>query len=197
MNKKLVLVAVLVLIAVGGLVLLLATGGEETPATLADPAGDVVLDDGSNPPDDITLADLRNAEVVQDGADIIFRATFATQLPSKMRPGELEVRWDVAEEGVDTWQVSARIDQLGLAAAIVSNETDYGAGTFDDSFPGEARIVGDQLLLRIRPGDVPQFPSGFDWRLSTSLDGDSGNIESARAEDEAPNAGSGRFGTPG
>lgn len=193
MNKQVALIIAIIVAAVAAVVYLLTTGGTAPISEIEDGTADLEVVEGPNAPEETALADIVNAEVVSNGNEIVFRARFAEALPEKIRGQELELRWDLSQDGQETWLVSASIDPLEPSAAIVSNVSDYGAGTFDHTLPGDLEVAGDTLTVRLRPEGIPQFPTTFDWVLESSLDADLGEPTSGRVEDRAPDQGYGQY----
>ena len=181
--------AVVALIAL--VVLLLVSGGSEAPSAFGDPGGDVTVADGPKPPADTTTADILQANVSRNGDDIEFRATMDAPIPKSVRDGSLSWRWDVYVDGASAWIVSAGVN-VQRSASLTSTQSDYGTGTIDDSLPGELEIRGNNLLITLRPAEIPDWPSDFTWTLGTTLDGDQGDPQSALASDMAPDEGRGR-----
>lgn len=192
MRRQVLLVALIVVLGVGSIVFLLTTGGVAPTSDVSDPSGDAVQGPGPAPPTQPPLADVVRAEVRRDGNEVIFESQLSAPVPNKIKGGELEVRWDLFEEGQATWMVAGSID-IGPSASIISHETNYGVGTFDDTLPGGIQVDGDTVRIRLRPAEIEDFPTEFDWALSTSLDGDRGEAQSARVEDRTPDSGFGTY----
>jgi hypothetical protein len=191
-NARAIVIAGSVLAAIAVIIVLLVSGGAETPNAFDDSVGDVSITNGPKPPEDTAVADIIEAEVARDGDDIVFRATMDAAIPKRVDDGSLSWRWDVYIDGTSAWIVSATVD-VERSASITATQSNYGAGTYDDTLPGELSIEGDELTLTIRPGDIPDWPADFSWSLATSLDGDQGDPESALGTDVAPNEGRGRL----
>ncbi len=191
-TKRTVLIIGLVVVSVGVLVAVLASGGSDRVPVAGDAAGDIRLGSEGQPPPDPALADILDAQVTDDEGTLRFEVGLAREIPSKIKDGELEVRWDLYEGGAATWQVSATVASQP-SASIVAYESDFGAGTIDHTLPGGIFIEDDRLVIRVRPGEVPDFPSRFDWEVTTSLDGDRGDPTSGRATDRTPDNGYGTY----
>ena len=175
---------------IGIVVLILATGGGPS-GTSVDPAGDVAVGEGPKPPQESTLADIVGATVTKDGQELEFEVTLGQDIPNRIPKGSLEFRWDVSENGTDTWIVSANLN-VGPTAAVTSQKTNYGSSTIDDSMPGSIEITGDTLVVIVRAAEIEGFPQLFEWTLKTSLDADRADPRSGLAIDQAPDSGRGR-----
>jgi hypothetical protein len=191
-RRRLAVVAAVIAVCVAAVIALLVTGEAEPVQSFEDPAGDAAFEEGDNPPTDVTLADIRSAEVSSDGDEIVFEATLAGTIPKKVPGGSLGLRWEVFEGGDSTFLVTASLD-AGPIASIIGEKNDYGASTLDEGLPGSLTIKGDTLTIRLEPDEIPDFPDRFAWSLQTSLDGDQGDPQSARAEDRAPDQGLGEY----
>ena len=191
-RKQLFVVMAVALVAVGAIVVLLATGGAEPIPVFDDPTGDIVVEEGRNPPVDTTLADIRSAEVRTDGDEIVLEATLGVAVPKQLRDQTFGLRWEIHEGGDSTFLVTANLD-VGPNAAIIGEQNDFGANTIDETFPGSLAIQGDRIEIRLDADQVPDFPDEFGWILMTSFDGDRGDATSALAEDRAPDQGFGEY----
>ena len=193
-RKRLYIVLVVVLAAVASIVVLLFTGEAEPVRAFEDPTGDAIVEEGDKPPTDLTLADITSAEVREEDGQIVFEAKLGGEIPSKLQDGAFGLRWEVYEEGDSTFLVTADLD-VGPNASIVAEQSNFGGSTLDESFPGSLEVSGDTISIRLDGGEVPDFPAEFAWLLQTSLDGDQGDPQSARAEDRAPDQGFGEYPT--
>lgn len=191
-RKRLLVVLGVVVIAIASVVVLLFTGEAEPVRTFADPAGDIAVGEGEGPPPDTTLADIQSAEVRSDGGEVVFEAKLGAQVPKKLADGAFGLRWEVYEGGESTFLVTASLD-LGPTASVVGEQNNYGASTLDEALPGSLEVSGDTISIRLRTDEIPDFPEEFGWLLQTSLDGDQGDPQSARAEDRAPDSGYGEY----
>lgn len=191
-RRRIYVVLGVVIAAVASVVVLLLTGEAGPVRTFDDPAGDTNLGEGENAPPDATLADIRSAEVREEDGQVVFEAKLGTTIPDELPEGSFGLRWEVHEEGDSTFLITANLD-VGPNASILSERTDYGGGTLDESFPGSLEVVGETMTIRLDADEVPQFPDEFAWLLKTSLDGDQGDPQSARAEDQAPDSGFGQY----
>ena len=191
-RKRLYVVLAVVLVAVASVVVLLFTGEAEPVRSFEDPGGDALVEEGKNPPTDVTLADVTAAEVREEDGEIVFEVKLGGTVPDKVADGAFGLRWEVYEEGESTFLVTLNLD-IGPNAYIVGERTDFGASTLDESFPGSLEVAGDTISIRVRPDDVPKFPDEFGWLVQTSLDGDQSDPQSARAEDRAPDQGLGEY----
>ena len=191
-RKRVYVVLGVVLVAVAAIVLLLLTGEPQPVRSFEDAGGDVVVEEGEKPPVDLTLADVKAAEVRDEDGQVVFEAKLGAPVPEKMTDGGFGLRWEVYEGGDSTFLVTANLD-VGPTAYIVAEQGSYGASTIDETFPGSIEIVDDTISIRLDPDEVPDFPSEFAWLLKTSLDGDQGDPQSARGEDRAPDQGFGEY----
>ena len=191
-RKRVLVVFAAVVIAIASIVVLLATGEPQPVRTFDDPGGDVVVGEGKKPPTDTTLADIRSAEVTEDGGEVVFEAQLAGPIPDKLPDSSFGLRWEVYEEGDSTFLVTANLD-VGPNASIVGEQNGYGASTIDEQLPGSLEIEGDTIAIRLRTEDIPDFPEEFGWLLHTTLDGNQGDPQSATAEDKSPDNGFGEY----
>ncbi|MFN2588072.1 MAG: hypothetical protein ABR613_08140 [Actinomycetota bacterium] len=191
-RRNLAIVAAIVAAAVAAIVVLLVTGEAEPVRTFEDRAGDPVFGEGENPPGDTTLADIRVAEVRSEDGGVVFETQLAGPIPNELPEGSLNLRWEIYESGDSTFLVTANLD-VGPVATIIGEQNRYGASTLDETLPGSLAIDDDTLTIRLDTDEIPDFPERFGWVLETSLDGDNGDPESARAEDRAPDNGFGEY----
>ncbi|HEX2295832.1 MAG TPA: hypothetical protein VHN37_11030 [Actinomycetota bacterium] len=191
-RKRLYVVVGVVIAAVASVVVLLLTGEAEPVRTFEDPGGDAMVGEGPSPPSDTALADIKTAEVREEDGEVVFEAKLGAPVPDEVPQGAFGLRWEVHEEGDSTFLITADLD-VGPTASILSERTDFGASTLEDSFPGSLEVAGDTITIRVDPAEVPRFPDEFAWLLKTSLDGDQGDPQSARAEDQAPDSGLGQY----
>ena len=112
----------------------------------------------------------------------------ASDVPQELPQQALGWRWEIYEKGQMTWLVSANVD-LGPNASVLSTQTDFQGSTVDDTLPGQIRVEGSTLTIRIRSAEIEGFPSDFEWLVKSSLDGDRAAAKSALAEDKAPDGG--------
>jgi hypothetical protein len=188
-------IAALIVVIAGGIFLLASgdpSGNLESPSEFADPADDVVIADGPEPPAETDLADIVDATVRRRGDAIVFRAEMGRSIPQRVKGGGMSWRWDIYEGATGTWILSADLD-TGPTAALTSTQTDYGSSTFDRNLPGRLLIEDETLTITLRPDELERWPSDFEWTLGTSLDGAQGNARSALATDIAPDQGRGRL----
>ncbi len=191
-RKKLAVVAAVVAIALVSIIALLVTGEAEPVRTFEDPGGDAAVEEGDKPPADTTLADIRSAEVRSEGDEVVFVAKLGGEVPNKVDEGSFGLRWEVYEGGDSTFLITANLD-VGPSASIIGEQNGYGASTLDEQLPGSLEIEGDTIEIHLRASEIPDFPGEFAWLLQTSLDGDQGDPQSARAEDRAPDQGFGEY----
>lgn len=188
MNRSL-FVALGVLGAIVVVVLILATGGAG-PAGSADASDDVTVSEGQDAPAEVGPADIEEATVTRDGDAFVFVARMATDIPRRVRNGSLEFRWDIAENGTDTWIVSAAAN-VSVTAALTSQRSSYGSSTIDDTMRGSVEVDGNMVTVRVDAARVEGFPTDFQWRLQTTLDANRTDPRSATATDRAPDSGIG------
>lgn len=194
--RQLAVVSVLVALVIGGLVLLLVTGGPPPGVDAADPAGDVEVTDGQDAPADADLADVRRARVYLRASQIVFEAKMAAEVPRSIKGQTMEWRWEIFEEGTETWLVSAHISVGEPVAALTAQRTDYATSTIDGRLPGGIDHQGDTLFVRLNPAELTRFPERFTWRLTTTLDANREDPSSAVARDTAPASGLGEYPPP-
>jgi hypothetical protein len=190
MNNKNLWVAIGIVGAIAVVVLVLTTGGPPGGGP-SDATGDVTVGEGDSAPTDTTLADIVAASVSKEGEDIVFEAKLGDDIPRRIPDGSLELRWDVSENGDDTWIVSANLN-VGPTAALTSQKTNYGSSTIDDSMPGSIEIDGDTLVVVVKAAQVEGFPASFNWTLKSTLDADRADPSSSVATDVAPDSGLGK-----
>lgn len=191
-RKKLFVVLTVVVVAIASIVILLVTGEPEPVRSFDDPGGDVVVGEGKKPPIDTTLADIKSADVTEDGDEVVFRAQLGGPVPNRLPDASFGLRWEVYEDGDSTFLVTSSLD-IGPNASIVGERNDYGASTIEEQFPGSLEIDGDTISIRLRTEDIPDFPEEFGWLLQTTLDGNQGDPKSATAQDKSPDNGFGEF----
>ncbi|MFN2525229.1 MAG: hypothetical protein ABR505_03050 [Actinomycetota bacterium] len=191
-RQQVIGVIAIVAATVGLLIYFLSTGGSAPVGTFEDPAGDVEVGAGEDAPTETDLADILHAEVRAEAEELVFEAQLGESIPRKLKGQGIDLGWRLFEGGDQTWTLSFNLD-IGPNASLVSPTTNYGSGTFDDTLPGDFELQGDTLVIRIRPDDVPNFPTEFTWRLTTALDGAPGTAGSALAEDQAPDTGAGQY----
>lgn len=191
-RKRLYVVLGVVLAAVASIVVLLMTGTAEPVRTFEDPGGDARVGEGDNPPTDTTLADIKTAEVREEDGHIVFEAKLGATIPDELPDTSFGLRWEIHEDGDSTFLITANLD-VGPNASIYGERTRFGASTLEENFPGSLEVTGDTISVRVDPDEVEEFPDEFAWLLKTSLDGDQGDPQSARAEDQAPDSGLGEY----
>ena len=185
--KKGVWIALAIVVVVGGIVLLLFTGGS-SPQASGDAADDVAVGTERKPPEDASLADLVASEVTVSDGEVRFEATLGADIPNKIPDGSLELRWDLLTGGTESWIVQVNVN-IGVSAAITSQQTNYGSSTVDDTLPGEVTVEGDSVTLLMDTGQIKGFPSDFQWRLTSTLDASMSDTRSAVATDTLPDSG--------
>jgi hypothetical protein len=169
------------------IVILLVTAGAQSESAFDDPEGDVSLAEGSATGEDLSLADILHAEVrPAEGGAVFFEARLAAAIPERLSDPDIDLRWEVTEDGEVTWLVFANLD-FGPTAYALSQKTNYGSSTIDETLPGSIEIRGDILAVRLRTSEMPDFPESFGWHLETTLTGD------AIGTDRAPDEGAGKL----
>lgn len=191
MNKT-VWVGLAIVAIIAALVLVLAVGGPDETGT-ADPISDVAIGKGTGHPGDTALAEITDVSVRKDGAtDLVFEVTIAKEFPAEIPNGSLDFRWDVIENGGDTWMVTANIN-TGPTAAVTALKSQFGASTIDGTLKGTINVNGNKLTVRFDRTSIEGFPESFAWRLRSTLDGDRTDPGSATASDSAPDSGQGQL----
>lgn len=194
--RQLAIVSFLVAVVVGGLVVLLVTAEPPPGEESRDPAGDVDVGDGANPPQETDLADIRRARVYEKASQVVFEAQMGATIPGSIEGHTMEWRWEVFEEGTKTWLVSAHVSVGDPVAALTAQQTDHASSTIDGSFPGGLDHTGNTMFVRLNMSSVKRFPRDFTWRLITTLDADRQDPQSAVATDTAPAGGRGEYPPP-
>ncbi len=189
-RKQLAIVFGVLTVVVIGVVLLLVTGGDDTPGPISEGTGDVKEIEGVDAPSDIAVADIEFAEVRREGNSLVFEARLGAQIPKKIKDGSFDLRWDINVNNAGAFIVAGNLD-VGENASIVGLVNNFGASTLDESFPGEMEINGNIWIITITPEDIPDWPEDFQWRLTTTLDGKAGDPKSGLAEDSVPDLGFG------
>ena len=189
MNRT-ALVALVIVGLVGGTALVLSLGGSDAGAS-ADATGDISIGEGPRAPSDPSLADIESAEVRRlDGGEIAFEVTMTSSIPAGETSDALSFRWDIIENGEETWYVSANF-LSGPTASVSSLTSDFGASTIDHTLDGTIALSGPTLVVTLTPSGIEDFPTTFAWGLTSSLDGDPADPASATATDTAPDSGRG------
>ena len=194
-RKQLLIVFIIVAIVLAAIIVLLVTGGATPEGSTEDASGDVVVSEGDSPPEDVELADIVDAQVTEEGDQIVFEATMATEVPDDLGTNGMDWKWEVFEGGAVTWIVSANLD-VGENATVFSPESGTTFSTIDDGLPGELSIEGPTIRLALETAEIEGFPTDFTWKLTTKLDGAKGEAGSATADDFAPDRGFGEFPLP-
>lgn len=189
MNKTLVVALAIVGAAV--LIVIVLAGGGDPQATGGDRGSDVTLGEGNNPPGEAAFADITEASVTKSDGDVVFEVRMARDLSAKAPKDVLSFRWDLTENGEDSWIVSAEIVRRPVAS-LQSLGTSFGASTIDGTLPGTISVTGDKVTVTIQAADVEGFPASFGWKLTTTLDGDRADPSSAVVTDTAPDNGPGK-----
>lgn len=185
MNKTWV-VAIVIVGIIAAAIFVLAAGGPS--GSSADKKADVSLGEGANPPGDTTGADIVQATArLEDNGDVVFEVTMAEPIDQATREG-LTFRWDITENGEDTWMVSADF-KTRPTVSIRSLRSDYGASTIDDTLPGDISVDGSKLVVTIRGREIDGWPAAFEWLVTATLDADPTDPASAVATDSAPDSG--------
>lgn len=164
---------------------------EDRPDGVTDARGDV-SSDASPGESGVGDIDVVEAEVARDGSSIVFRVRVASTLSTTSKERPVSFRWNLFEEGQETWFLLARLENQAVVS-LVSPQTSYGASTNDNTLPGEVTVTDDRVLVRINAFQVPKFPSTFDWELQAALFGDPREPSSPTATDRAPDSGLGHL----
>lgn len=178
------------------IIVLLVTGGPPEGELARDRAGDVSMSDGASPPADSSFADVLSARVYLEASQIVFEAEMAAPIPTALNKQSMTWRWEVLEEGSETWVVSANSSGDDPVASLLSTQGSYGASTNDDTLPGGIDWTGKRLYVRLNASQIENFPTAFTWRLETSLDANRRDPASAVASDTAPESGLGEYPPP-
>lgn len=189
MNQRstaIAIVAVVLVIAFG--IWLLVSGGSSSGTSSDDPAGDVAVGKGRRPPSDLAPADLTGGGAGIDGSELTLTAEVDGEVPGELKDGALSYRWEIFENGNNTWIVTAGVD-VGVTASMLATQFDYESSTIDETLPGDVRIDGSTVTVTVDTGDLDDFPSDFQWSLQTSLDGVRTETGSAVATDRMPDGG--------
>jgi hypothetical protein len=190
--RKLWVALTLAVVALGVIVVLLVTAGEETAASLDDARGDVEVEGGPRAPRDVAVADIVGAEVRGDDSEVVFELRLAAPVEGNRTAGALAVQWDVIEDGAFTWIVTADLSSRPYAG-LVSQRTDYGSSTLDGTLPGDFAVAEDVVSVTIRTRGLRAWPDEFGWTVNTTLDPDRSDPGSPVAEDQAPEGDVGHF----
>lgn len=194
--RQLAVVSALVGIVIGALVLLLVTGGPPPGVDAADPAGDVEVSEGPDAPADTALADVRRARVYLRASQIVFEARMAAEIPRAIEGHTMEWRWEIFEDGTETWLVSAHISDGEPIGALTAQRSNYATSTIDGGLPGGIDHEDKTIFVRLNAAEVNRFPKEFTWRLTTALDANRADPSSAVARDTAPPGGLGEYPPP-
>jgi hypothetical protein len=192
MNRRPLMIAVLIVGALVAVVVVLLISGGNSSGGGDDASDDVLVEEGPKAPRDTGLADITSATVTADGDDIVFTAVAGTDIPDEVPDGSIEWRWEVVEGANVTWTLIATVD-IEANASLIATTTDFSASTVDDSLPGSVEISGAEVRVVVDRSALDGFPDDFEWTLSTTLDAARTNTRSARANDRAPDEGSFRF----
>lgn len=195
-TRQLAIAFAIVAVVIGGLIVLLVTGGAPPGEEAKDPSGDVEVDEGPDAPDNTALADVERARVYLEASQIVFEAQMAAPVPRSLEGQTMEWRWEIFEDGTETWLVSAHVSVGEPVAALTGQQSNYAASTIDDELPGGVDRRGNRIFVRLNPPELKRFPSEFTWRLTTTLDANRADPASAVATDTAPATGLGEYPPP-
>lgn len=145
--------------------------------------------DASSLPVAASIADITEASVRSKDSEIVFEMTMAVPIPSEFERSSLEFRFDLSEDGRDSWIVSATVN-VAVTVAVVSHTTGNTRTTIDESMPGSVEVSGKELTITLDPARIDGFPGSFDWRLSSTLVAFRDIARSTRAVDRLPDGGS-------
>lgn len=174
-----------------GIMVVLASSGDSGGR---DATGDVRLIRGRQPraasslPIAASIADITEASVSSKDSEIVFEMTTAAPIPNELERSSLEFRFDLSEDGRDTWIVSATVN-VAVTAAVVSHTTEYTSTTIDESMPGSVEVFEKELTITLDPALIDGFPGSFDWKLSSTLVAFRDIAGSTRVEDRVPDEG--------
>lgn len=191
-GRSLLVLGVMVLVAAAAMWLL--SGAGDSGGSTSDPKGDVVFTKGPKRPADVKLADLTRGSIVLEDGAAVFEATVDQNVPDALDGEAIAFRWEIIENGQVTWIVSASVD-VERTASVVATQIDYRSSTIDESLPGDLVVEGGTVTVTLETDGLEGFPSAFDWKLQTELDGDRTRSPSAVANDSVPNEGSLRVGS--
>lgn len=193
-GKQLAIASAVVAAVLVVIVVLLATGTAPPGEEARDAAGDVEIGEGEAAPEQIALADIREAKVREVASQIVFEAAMGAAIPLRLKGQTMEWRWEISEGGEMTWLVNASIS-VGrpIASVLEQRSGGYSASTVDDTLAGGIDYDGNTIFVRLNRAEIPNFPDRFTWRLETTLDADRADPSSATATDEAPASGLGEY----
>ncbi|MGH2747191.1 MAG: hypothetical protein ACRDKB_04645 [Actinomycetota bacterium] len=188
-GKLIAIVGALVVVAVLAVMLLSSNPGESR-----DERGDVRLIEGSggrdrHPSGELaaSTADIVSADIVSADGELVFETALGADLPIRLHPAALELRWELSGDDGSRWTLSAVLSR-DLEVALVS-DSGYGTGTVDDSLPGHVSVSENTIAIGLRVEEVPSFPRGFQWRLSSLLRAFADEPDPPRVEDQMPDEG--------
>lgn len=195
-TRQLTIAFLAVAAVIGGLIVLLVTGGSPPGELAKDPSGDVEIEEGPDAPGDTALADVESARVYLHASQIVFEAQMAAPIPRSLEDQTMEWRWEIFEGGTETWLVSAHISVGEPVGALTAQRSDYATSTIDGKLPGGIDYRGNKIFVRLNPPELKRFPSEFTWRLTTALDANRADPGSGVARDTAPATGLGEYPPP-
>jgi hypothetical protein len=183
-------------VVVAAILLVLNLGGPDVPT---EARGDLTYIEGDTPKKQqaqeaqlvASIADLTSAQVTNEGDEIVFTAEVAASIPQPLRTSALEFRWDLTGDGGSSWTVSAMIEREAQAAVYTASG--YGAGTIDDTLPGNVEVNDKDVTVRLRTDEIEDFPEAFEWSLASTLRAFKNEVDSPRVEDRFPGEGSADF----
>jgi hypothetical protein len=183
-------------VVVAAILLVLNLGGTDVPT---EERGDITYIEGDTPRRQRTqeaqlvasIADLTSAQVTNEGDEIFFTAEVAASIPQPLRTSALEFRWDLTGDDGSSWTVSVMVEREAQAA--VYTESGYGAGTIDDTLPGNVEVNDKGVTVRLRTAEIEDFPEAFEWTLASTLRAFKNEVDSPRVEDRFPDEGSIRY----
>lgn len=104
-----------------------------------------------------SIADIVSADIVFTNGELMFEAALGADLPVRLLPAALELRWELSGDDGSRWTVSAVLSR-DLQVALVSH-SGYGTGTVDDSLPGDVGVSENTIAIGLRVEEVPSLPS--------------------------------------
>lgn len=178
----------------GVVVVLLVTGGQNAPPEIA---GDLIYLEGKARPRRqqgalvASIADVTHAEVRRDADSVVFAAQTAAGLPQPLKISALQFRWDLTTKEGLMWTVTAMV-QKTTEATVFSSQA-FGVATVDETLPGSVTVHDNTIEVRVDVTQIPDFPTAFEWSLTTTLRAFRHEVDSPRVEDRYPDDGTEHF----
>ncbi|HVF52552.1 MAG TPA: hypothetical protein VNC78_02985 [Actinomycetota bacterium] len=175
------LVAMIALVAAASAPLIFAPTVEES---IDDPIRDLNFVGSNRRPDLRAIADIRTAEVRQEGDLLVFEAELSVEVPHEVKGGYYDVAWHV--DGTTEWSLTVSIGHE-VVGSYVSKSTGGGRSTVTGGFPGEVLVEGRLVTISIDPAQLADFPDAFRWKVTTRLNMGATDSRLAEVYDYAPN----------